>query len=89
MIVVKVELWSAVTGVTSNLGTLVIDNTGGTDSKANYRARMYKKSKKDLRTQYATEKPIREGVVMGHARHAEPVQNLVAKALKQLGYKSE
>lgn len=88
MIVVKIELWSAVDHTISNRGTLLLDNikVHGNGSKCDYRARMYKKSNKDLKTQLATEKPIREGLVLEHRRHAEPIQNLVAKALKELGY---
>lgn len=87
MIVVKIELHSAVTHDVSNLGTLVIDNTGGTRTRANYRCRMYQKSKRPLYEQIASERPFRESVVMDHAKQAEPVANLVAKALKNLGYR--
>jgi hypothetical protein len=39
MIVVKVELWSAITGEKKELARMVIDNIGGTDQVGNYRAR--------------------------------------------------
>lgn len=88
MIVVPIQLWSAITGAQTTLGTMVIDNVatrkGG--SEADYRVRMYKKTAKQIVEQVHTEKPIREGQVIGHKRVKEPVQNLVAKALKEMGY---
>ena len=89
MIVVPIELWSAISKEKTTLGTLVIDNISGGGPKRDYRVRMYKKSKKTLVEQHRTEKPIREAKVLQHRAEAEPVQNLVAKALKQLGYKED
>lgn len=90
MIVVDIDLRSAVTGQRSTLNTLIVDNIGGTGSKGNYRCRMYRKGE---RARYHNDwemaghaKPIREARVEGHSRLAEPVGNLIAKALTALGY---
>lgn len=83
MIVVKVELHSAITGQVTELARMVIDNIGGTRTKGDYRCRAYRKGsplhplKRNI---------IREGQVDGHRRLAEPVWNLVAKALGKMGY---
>jgi hypothetical protein len=91
MIVIDIALHSAIDGRTENLGTMIIDNLGtGTRTHGNYRARMFRKgaiSKYGPRGLIGNAKPTRDALVMGHARLAEPVQNLVAKALTALGYK--
>ena len=91
MIVVDIFLKSAISeDRDANLGTMVIDNVGGTRTTGDYRCRMYKKGERKRHpTDWAmvrTAKPTREGQVLGHKRLAEPVQNLVAKALKAMGY---
>lgn len=91
MITCPVYLDSAITGRRSDLGTLVIDNIGGDRTTGDYRVRMYRKGALDKCGGHggqliSTCKPIREGRVLGHKRLAEPVSNLVAKALKELGY---
>lgn len=90
MLVVTVELHSAIDGRTEELGTMVIDNIGGSRTRGDYRCRMYKKGEAKrvggARRLPANSKPTREGQVLNHARVAEPVQNLVSKALKELGY---
>lgn len=90
MIVVPIILQSAVDGRTEILGTLIVDNIGGTDRRADYRCRMYRKQPDgrfpDLRQLLTTQQPIREGIVRNHRRRAEPVASLVAKALTATGY---
>ena len=89
MIVLPIILQSAIDGRTEILGTLVIDNIGGDAKVGNYRCRMFRKAADgrfpEMRQLLRT-RPIREGKVLGHRRLAEPVGNLVAKALKELGY---
>ena len=89
MIVIDIRLQSAISHTRDrNLGTLIIDNIGGTDARGDYRVRMFKSTgvvRKQAGELLAT-KPTRVGYVRGHRRKAEPVQNLVAKALKELGY---
>lgn len=84
MIVIKVELHSAVTGQVKELSRVIIDNLGGTNSRGDYRCRSYRKGSPLYET---TKNIVREGEVLNHARLAEPVLNLVAKALKVMGYK--
>lgn len=90
MIVCEVKLHSAIDGRTEDLGTLVIDNIGGTRTRGDYRCRMYRKGDAErvggVRRLIPLAKPSREGRVLGHARLAEPVHSLVAKALKEMGY---
>lgn len=90
MIVVTVELHSAQDGRTEELGTMIIDNVGGTRTKGDYRCRMYRKGEVErvngARRLPANSKPIREGEVLNHSRLSEPVHNLISKALKNMGY---
>lgn len=84
MIVIRVELHSANTGKVSELGRMVIDNIGGTRTRGDYRCRAYRKGSR--LTDGLERNVIRRGAVEGHARLAEPVWNLVAKALTAMGY---
>lgn len=88
MIVVPIMLWSAVSGNVETLGTIVIDNIGGTHQRGDYRVRAYAKGADAIGIvkMVASKKPIREGKVIGHRRIAEPVGNLIAKAMKEMGY---
>lgn len=90
MIVVDITLHSAIDGRTENLGTMIIDNIGGTRTKGNYNCRMFKKGDVDrvggARSLISKAKPIRSAQVLDHPRLAEPVHTLVAKALKAMNY---
>lgn len=89
MIVVKVELWSAVDGQKTELARMVIDNIGGTQTTGNYRSRTLIGRSKDALDRALHNIPMkvqREGRVSGHARLREHVWNLVAKALAGMGY---
>lgn len=92
MIVVRVELWSAITGQKSELARMVIDNVGGTQQKGDYRTRTMRGRSADA-LQGAMVNALRgrggvqrEGKVLGHPRLREHVWNLVAKALSGMGY---
>lgn len=87
MIVLRVELHSAVTKEVTTLHTVVIDNVGVHDGgrKADYRCRTWKRGEELLDVKYG--KPhLREGVVEKHPRLSKPVLNLVYKALVAMGY---
>lgn len=98
MIVIEIKLISAINhSRDSDLGTLVIDNItravkwaayGG--KKCDYRGRMYRKGALakygSAAEMVKATKYTRECVVENHQRLAEPVQNLVAKALTAMGY---
>lgn len=98
MIVVRMELHSAVTGQVTELGQLVIANTGtGTRTKGNYEVRQSRKGKPFVKlpegkidlSAYDSEaytKPVRGGHVQGHPRLTKPVWNLLYKALVALGH---
>ncbi len=89
MIIVKIELFGAQSGRIDDLGTLIIDNIGGTRTRGNYRCRAYRKGeikKAGSGWGLPLAKPIREGFVHDHPRLAEPVQSLVLKAFKALNY---
>lgn len=91
------SLFGATSDRETTLGLMIIDQIWmSEDGKlGNYRVRMYRKGTKIFKNEgqrgwsfaHGTNpKPIREGTVLRHRRLAEPVQNLVAKALKELGY---
>lgn len=93
VIVVKVELWSAVDGERHELARMVIDNTGGTVNLGNYRCRTLRGRSTDALNKalakISTTGTQREGQVVGHPRLREHVWNLVAKGLEALGYGNE
>lgn len=77
MIVVKVELHSAITGEVTEIGRMQIINDGTSDrprTKGNYKVR---------RMRRGTEQTIQaEGTVLNHPRLSAPVWDLVVKAIK-------
>ncbi len=93
MIVIRVELWSAVNGQKTELARMVIDNVGGTNTLGDYRCRTLRgRSREALdnallgactSAQGGTQ---REGRVTAHPRLREHVWNLVAKSLATMGY---
>ena len=91
MIIVKVELWSAIDGQKTELARMVIDNIGGTKNSGNYRTRTLVGRSEEALDKALHNIPMkvnREGRVSGHARLKEHVWNLVAKALSGMGYGS-
>ncbi|QNQ09287.1 hypothetical protein [Sphingomonas alpina] len=90
MIVVKVELWSAVDGQRRELARMTIDNIGGDVTRGDYRTRtMRGRSEQQLHRAMLTNSLTREGKVLGHQRLKLHVWNLVAKALTGMGYGKE
>lgn len=89
MIVVKVELWSAIDGSQQELARMVVDNIGGTHTRGNYRTRTLIGRSKEALDKALNDIPMkvqRESRVIGHARLKEHVWNLVAKGLANMGY---
>ena len=87
MIVIKVELWSAVSGEVSELARMTIDNIGGDRQHGDYRTRTYRgRSAEALHKAMLAGTVQREGKVLRHPRLREHVWNLVAKALTGMGY---
>lgn len=86
MIIVEVSLKSAITGETKRLAISTISNIGGTSARRNYECKAYRKDAKVIGTdKFVT----REGIVLDHASEAEPVMNLVFKALRAMGYSDD
>lgn len=83
MIIVRVELKSAITGKTTELARAHICNIGGTDQRGDYEATTLRgRSTAQLDQRIAQ----RKGKVLGHARLQLHVWHLVAKALAGMGY---
>lgn len=80
MIVVKIELHSAITGKVSTIGKMVIDNIGGTKQRGNYRVRVGNKNDADnLRA--VMQRPQRTGEVTDYPRLSYNVWRLIARSL--------
>lgn len=87
MIIVKVELHSAISGEVTELGRMMIDNVGGNFTVGDYRARTYRgRDSKALDRSMQEGRVTREGRVESHRRQALHVWHLVGKALAALGY---
>lgn len=87
MIIVKVELHSAVTGKKTELARMMIDNIGGDTQRGDYRARTFRgRSEEELNKAMVKRTTTREGRVLGHRRLALHVWHLVAKALASMDY---
>lgn len=90
MLVVTVELRSAIDGHREVLGEVVIANDGtGTHRKGNYKAVAVRKGRKQplgLSVSVGSKDVTRQTEVKGYNRISEPVWNLVAKCLKGMGY---
>lgn len=83
MIVVKVELWSAITGKKSEIARMNICNIGGTETLGDYQAETLRGRSPD---QFARRTIQRAAKVLGHHRKRDHVWNLVAKALAAMEY---
>jgi hypothetical protein len=76
MIVVRVELHSAVTGEVTQIGEMFITNDGtGTQTRGNYAVQLMRKG---------TARVMRFGRVEAHARLSTSVWKLVKKALESV-----
>ena len=87
MIVVRVELWSAVTGDVTEIARMTIDNIGGTQQSGDYRVRtMRGRSAEALQKAMLAGTISREAQVLSHPRLRDHVWSLVAKALIAMRY---
>lgn len=83
MIVVKVELWSAVTGIKTELARMHISNAGGTANSSDYRGETFiGRSTKDL-DRGRVSKP---GHLLCWPRKRLHVWNMVQAMLTNMGY---
>lgn len=81
MIVVKVELHSAITRTVTPLTTMIIDNVGTTDDgkRADYRVRV---GRKGQNLKQIANSPLRSGEVKNYPRLSYSVWRLVTRALR-------
>lgn len=86
MLVVRVELWSAVTGQKTEIARAIIHNVGGTVTRGDYEVITYRgRSAKDFNKRVVQ----RKAEVRDHPRLRDHVWTLVAKALNAAGYLKE
>ena len=78
MLVVRVELHSAVTGKMSEIARMTVGNVGGSHTHGDYLARI-KRAPKFVKT-------TRDSSVRNYRRLSRPVWDLVCLALKNAGY---
>jgi hypothetical protein len=87
MIIVRVELLSAITGNTQELARMHICNEGGTNTKGDYGVYTLRgRDKEALDASWRGNGFTRQGKVLGHPRLSEHVWHLVGKALSSVGY---
>lgn len=84
MIVVRVELHSAVTGQVTEIARMDICNEGGTSELCDYGAYVMRGRDRDTLAKRTVQRRAR---VLRHPRLREHVWNLVTKALVAAGYK--
>jgi hypothetical protein len=91
VIVVRVELHSAITGVTTEIARALIYNVGGTRERGNYKTMVFKGRDGEAWTREqiraAMPNPMREAEVSDYPRLSLHVWNLVTRALIAMGYK--
>lgn len=81
MIVVTIDLHSAVTGKKTTIGRMVIHNVGGTPTRGDYKVAVgNKRDVDDVRKILAS--PLRTGEVKNYPRKSYNVWRLVTRALK-------
>jgi hypothetical protein len=87
MIIVKVELWSAITGKHTELARMQIDNIGGTQTRGDYHvATMRGRDEAALHLSMLNKTYTHEAEVFNHPRLSQHVWKLVTKALAACGY---
>ena len=81
MIIVTVQLHSAVTGKKTTIGRAIIDNDGtGTAKKSNYNVRVGRRDRTEIHQVLG--KPLRKGKVKDYPRASYNVWRLVIRALR-------
>ena len=87
MIIVRVELLSAIDGSVKELARMHISNVGGTNTLRDYKVQTLRgRSKKQLDVSWRRQQYTREGEVKKHLSLSMHVWHLVGKALKNIGY---
>lgn len=83
MIVVRLELHSAIDGQVSELARMNICNIGGTKHHGDYQAETFRGRSTEQLDRFVIQ---RQATVTGHPRLSKHVWHLVAKALIAMGY---
>ncbi|MCA0208154.1 MAG: hypothetical protein LCH74_03740 [Proteobacteria bacterium] len=87
MIVIRVELWSAIDGQKTEIARAMINNVGGTLKVGDYQGETYRGRSVDaLNTAMRRQQVTRSGTVTGHRRLDLHVWHLLAKMLTAMGY---
>ena len=90
MIIVRVELLSAISGKTIELARMHICNEGGTNTRGDYGVYALRgRNSEQLDAAWRAESYTHTGKVKNHARLSAHVWNLVGKALSAAGYKTQ
>ncbi len=79
MLVVRIELHSAITGKITEIGRTYIANVGGTPERGEYDVKVCRKNKLDYIK--ASKNPLRKGRVSDYPRKSYNVWRLVSRAL--------
>lgn len=80
MLVVRIELHSAITGKITEIGTAIIANVGGTKDRGDYSVKVgNKRDAGDIRKTWSN--PQRTGEVKDYPRLSYNVWRLIARAL--------
>lgn len=86
MIVVKVELHSAIDGTVEEIGRMYVCNTGGTSDRGNYTAAVCRRNTSQLPQPLAPNlnapQPTRHGKVSNYPRNSYNMWRLISRALK-------
>ena len=90
MIVVKVELHSAITGEVTEIGRTYIHNKGGTTTRGEYAVNVCKKGSKrkpiemfpDAKVPYTAPRAQRTGEVLDYPRRSHNIWRLISRALR-------
>ena len=83
MLVIKVELHSAVDGEVTTVGEMAIDNIGGNTKRGNYRVRIARKGYNLFAILKGERSPVRTGEVFNYPRKSYSVWRLVYRALAE------
>jgi hypothetical protein len=83
MLIVRVELHSAITGIVTEIARAEICNIGGTPERGNYIGRSFRGKSKDLLDKRTV---VRTGRIENHPRLTAHVFHLVVKTLIAMGY---
>lgn len=82
MLVVRVELHSAITGKVTEIGRTYIYNVGGTTEVGEYEVKVAKEENFDEGLRATLDDPMREGEVKDYPRLDYNVWRLVSRALR-------